>query len=196
MISGYETLTDGMTLDLSKLPAHLTVVADVNGLVTSAKFSLSDGSINRVDSQSKYSLTASNGNSFNAWNPSSNLSSVKLSTHALHEGRRGRTAGATKMLTLKLKRSTTSKCRWFKPDPHPDASSRPDSLGPTGGAGAPTIKAKVISTTVVAGQAFHAEATSTVVPGYQAEDLAVRLGLWRPDRPLEQPSRLQLRPRL
>lgn len=165
VINGYESLTDGMTLDLSKLPAHLTVVASTNDYATSAKFTLSDGSINRIDSLAKYSLTASNGNAFNAWNPASSLNSVKLSVTPYSKDNAAGTAGATKTLTLNLKRSTTN-----NGGSNPTPTPVPIPSGPTGGAGAPTIKANAISTTVIAGQAFHAEAASTIVPGYQAED--------------------------
>jgi hypothetical protein len=52
------------------------------------------------------------------------------------------------------------------PPPAPTPIPTPTPTVP----GSPQIKVNAISTTIIAGQAFHAEAASTIVPGFQAED--------------------------
>jgi hypothetical protein len=173
VISGYDALTDGMTLDLSKLPAHLTVVAQVSGNVQSAKFALSDGSINRVDNTAAYSLTNEGGNKYTPW--SAKNGTVTLSVTPYGSDSAAGSAGKAMSLTLKLKNATSEGTTPTPtpvpvPVPVPVPTPIPTPTPTQGGAGSPQIHVNAISTTIIAGQAFHAEAASTVVPGYQAED--------------------------
>lgn len=160
VVSGYENLTGTVTLDLAKLPARFTLVANVTGKnVGSTRFQLGgNASLDRVENSEPMTLTPSiNGGKFEAWSPAAGSYTLSV-TPFLKDDAKG-TAGPAKTISINVKAVVA-----------PSAPAEDDTETPVD-TGAPVIATNAFQgTTITAGESFHIEATGTVIPGADVED--------------------------
>jgi hypothetical protein len=163
------SVTSGATIDLAKLPAKITLVAQ--GTAGSMKFAYDANSSYRIENLKPYSISGDIDGKPVAWNLATGSHTVKVTPYT--KSHAGGTAGATKTWTLNVTRSTTTTTPEPKPSEPAPTPSEPD---PTPTAPAPStsggtiavrnssapapqaIIIKVTNNSIHAGQSFSAHA--------------------------------------
>ena len=144
-VSGYETMTDGMTLDLSKLPAHLSVRANLSGGSSSTVRFDVDKTVNfRTEGSAPYALGGDMSGKFKAVQLSAGTHTITAS--ALASGQV--VAFASSTFNVVPKPTTTPNT-----PASDDTASRPAAL------------IKAIARTVPAGTSIFVNALSSTLKG-------------------------------
>ena len=113
------TLTDGATLDRSKLPRNLTVRAETAGTVASVRFALDGNASYRTEGTAPYSLAGDRGGDMKAWN-------LADGTHRLQAVAMGGGAtSAAHAVTFRIVANQTAPTPEPQPDPTPTPNPTP-----------------------------------------------------------------------
>ncbi|MDB5294532.1 MAG: polymorphic rane protein, partial [Phycisphaerales bacterium] len=104
---GLTTLTNGATLDLSKLPTkRMNVRANVNSTALSVRFAYDSNANYRVESGAPFSLAGDSGGNYAPWTPTVGSHTIKVTPYS-KTGATG-TAGAVFTITFKVVAGTTT----------------------------------------------------------------------------------------
>jgi hypothetical protein len=158
-----QTLTSGSTIDLAKLPSKITFVAQGTG--ASVKFAYDSNSNYRTESAKPWSITGDISGKVMPMTVSTGSHTIKVTPYT-KSGATG-TAGATKTWTFNVTRSSsTSSGGGSTSTPTPSTSSGSTSGGgiaprSTSAASPDAVIYQSSSTTIHAGQSFHANAMSS-----------------------------------
>ena len=160
----FQTLSSGSTIDLAKIPAKFTLVAQ--GSAASVKFGLDAKSSYRIENQKPWSITGDNSGKVVAMTLATGSHTVKVTPYTKTSA--GGTAGATKTYTFNLVNSGTGvpKTDGTSTPSQPEPTPTPAPSTSTGGiavrnSSAPAPVAaivKVSNNSIHAGQAFSAQA--------------------------------------
>ena len=145
VVGGYETMTGGMTLDLAKLPAHLSVRANLSGgSSTAVRFDL-DRTVNfRTERSAPFALAGDMSGKFKAIQFSAGTHTI--TANALANGQIVAVASSTFNVVP-------------KPTTTPNMPASEDT------AARPTAVIKAIARTVPAGTSIHVDALSSTLKG-------------------------------
>ena len=168
VVTGYGNLTADTQVSPGALPAHYTIVANVDSDAESVYFNaVGDKSLVRCDSDGTFSMTPdSTTGKFTPWQPTvGGTYTIKVAANTADE-MRGITGGVFQInLTMKKEAAGAGTTA-----PTPPTQTPAPAPTPSSDPAAPKIKLNVLTRNIVAGQGFHAEATGTTLAGYQAED--------------------------
>ncbi|MEA2709745.1 MAG: hypothetical protein QOF78_2346 [Phycisphaerales bacterium] len=155
-----QTLTSGSTLDLAKLPAKFTLIAQ--GTAGSVKFGVDSNGNYRIENGKPWSISGGTTTALSAWTIGTGSHTVKVTPYT-KSGATG-TAGAAKTYTFNVIRSSTPVPSSPTPTPAPTPAPSTGGIVPRNTlAAAPEaiIARSSDSTTIHAGQSFHANAMSS-----------------------------------
>ncbi|MEO6437268.1 MAG: PKD domain-containing protein, partial [Tepidisphaeraceae bacterium] len=158
-----KTLSNGETLDLTKLPSTLTVVAQTSGTVASVRFGLDSTTTYRMENSSPWSITGDySGGDLENWTVPTGTHTIKATPYTSSNG--GGTAGTSKSISLNITRSSST----TDGGSTGGTTTGGTTTGTTGitprnsSASAPNaIISSVSATSIHAGQSFHANAMSS-----------------------------------
>ena len=161
------SVTSGATIDLAKLPAKITLIAQ--GTAASMKFGYDANGSYRVENLKPWSISGDIDGKPVAFNLATGSHTVKVTPYTKTSA--GGTAGATKTWTLNVIRSTTSQPAPTQPapsepEPTPSAPAPSTSTGTiavrVSSAAAPqAVITNVTSASIHAGQSFAAHAMNS-----------------------------------
>ncbi len=159
-----ETVTSGMTIDLAKLPAHITFVAQGTG--QSVKFGLDSNSNVRVESAKPWAIAGDANGDLDAWTVPTGSHTIKLTPYTKTSATGN--AGATVSYSLNVTRSSTGSSSASPPPTGGSTTSSSSGTSTSGivprdnSASAPNAVISMVSSkTINAGQSIDVNALSS-----------------------------------
>lgn len=167
-----KTLTSGETLDLSKLPSNLSIVAQTSSSAKSVKFGLDSNSSYRTENSAPWAIAGDTSGKVVKWSLPTGSHTIKATAYT-KTGATG-TASSVKSITLNITKGSTTT------SPPPPSTGGGSSSGGSGTGTTPVngisprnssaaspsaVITAVSSKTIHAGQSFHANAMSSSLNG-------------------------------